>query len=183
MCSYVGLMWLTDSSTPFLQCGKAWWTTQMMSKNSFPSFSTCLNFSSTPMVTDSLITLLGDVDVRIARRKVTVYVHTSDNQLWTTLVRNDITQVAIVTFFVENKTLWNLIILLWLIGQRTVSTSVQLTCQCMGCLATDVVSLGVLRRWLSEVRSVKLLGSDKSDTVSAATDQLTVKSMTMAIRA
>ena len=45
--------------------------------------------------------------------------------------------------------------------QRIVSTSIQLTFQC-GCLAIEVLSLEVPRHWLSEVRSVKLLGSDKS---------------------
>jgi len=32
----------------------------------------------------------------------------------------------------------------------------------VGCFAAEVVSLEVRRRWLFEVRSVKLLGSDKS---------------------
>ena len=49
----------------------------------------------------------------------------------------------------------------------------------MGCFATDVVSLEVLRRCLSEVRSVELLGLGKS---GAETDQL-LKILTAVIRA
>ena len=54
LCHCAGLTWLTGSFTPFLQCGRAWWIIQMMSKNLFQSFSISLNFFWTPMVTNSL---------------------------------------------------------------------------------------------------------------------------------
>ena len=52
----------------------------------------------------------------------------------------------------------------------------------MGCFATEVVSLEVPRRSLSEVRSVKLLGSHKSGH-STRSDRPTVKILTMVIMA
>ena len=50
------------------------------------------------------------------------------------------------------------------------------------CFATEVVSLEVPRRWLSEARSVKLLGWDKSEH-SKRSDRPTVKILTMVIMA
>ena len=42
----------------------------------------------------------------------------------------------------------------------------------VGCFATEVVSSEVLRRWLSEVRCVKMRDQISQDTVSALKDQL-----------